>query len=531
MRTSIKRLKHLEDQIKKSLKSSGTLNTLTSQERSFLLQLSQASSDEGKLRALDGLIANLEAQYDDLLFTEARVDMAAFAEYIDPEWVPARHHQLMIDKLEEQIVNGENGRVIVSMPVGHGKSVYSSLTAPAFMFGMNPHERIIAAGHTQNFVETAISRKVRGILLSDRYKKLFPETILAHDSRASDYFTFVPRRQGTAGHYLAKGAGGGIAGFRATRIIADDLYPNLQEANSKTYRERVLEWWHGDLTTRLLPGGNMVLVVTRWHGDDIIGNLLEAMSRGGEKWDTVILPAVCEDAATDPLGREEGEPLWPEYHTLDALMLKKANSPARTWNSLYQCNPSTAEGGVLKEEWFQHWEDLPKESMVRRRWVSFDCANSANARSDYTVGTAWIETFDKRFFLVDAVRARVEFAELVKLVDEFARRHRAQAALIEDAGSGKSLLQAYKGKMCAPLIAINPYNKSKEFRFDEISPMFESGAVLLPKRHELLPDIERELLEFPNGTKDDIVDSCTHALRWARGSNTKRGTKKLGGTH
>lgn len=466
-----------------------------------------------------------------MLFSEARSDMAAFAEYIDPEWVPARHHQLMIDKLEEQIVYGENGRLIVSMPVGHGKSVYSSLTTPAFIFGGNPHERIIAAGHTQNFVETAISRKVRGIIQSDRYKKLFPETIISNESRASDYFTLVPRKAGTPGHYLAKGAGGGIAGFRATRIIADDLYPNLQEANSKAFREKVLEWWHGDLTTRLLPGGNIVLVVTRWHGDDIIGNLLDAMSRGGERWDTVILPAICEDASTDPLGRQEGEALWPEYHTIQALLLKKANSPARTWNSLYQCNPTTLGGGVLKEDWFQHWEDLPKDNMIRKRWVSFDCANSANARSDYTVGTAWIETFDKRYFLVDAVRARVEFAELVKLVDEFARRHGAQAALIEDAGAGKSLLQAYKGKMCAPLIAINPYNKSKEFRFDEISPMFESGAVLLPKRHELLPDIERELLEFPNGAKDDIVDSCTHALRWARGSNIKRGTKKLGGTH
>lgn len=504
---------------------------MTLQEKSFLQQLSQASSNEGKLRALTAFIANLEGQYEELLFVEARTDMAAFAEYIDPEWVPARHHQLMIDKLEEQIVYGENGRLIVSMPVGHGKSVYSSLTTPAFILGANPHERIIAAGHTQEFVENAIAKKVRGILQTDRYRKLFPNTILSNDSRASDYFTFVPQRPGTPGHYLGRGAGGGISGFRATRVIADDLYPNLQKANSKAFRDMVMEWWYGDLTTRLLPGGNIVLVVTRWHGDDVIGQLLDAMKRGGEVWDTCILPAVCEDPENDPLGRAEGEALWPEYHTIESLLKKKANSPARTWNALYQCNPTTANGGVLNEEWFQYWEDLPKESMVKRRFVSFDCANSANARSDYTVGTAWIETFDKRYFLVDAVRARVEFAELVRLVDEFARRHKAQAALIEDAGAGKSLLQAYKGKLSAPLIPINPYNKSKEFRFDEVSPMFESGGVLLPRRHELLPEIERELLEFPNGAKDDIVDSCTHALRWARGNNIKRGTKKLGGTH
>jgi predicted phage terminase large subunit-like protein len=503
---------------------------LTSAERNWLLSLSNTTESDGQLRAIDYLLAQAEKQYDETLFEDAKTDMAAFAEYVDPEWVAAPHHQLMINKLHEHLIDGENGRLIVSMPVGHGKSVYSSLSAPAFIFGQDPHQRIIAAGHTQKFVETAISRKVRDIINSERYQKLFPETTISASSRASDYFTINPQRPGTPGHYLAKGAGGGIAGFRATRIIADDLYPNLQEANSKTYRDNVKDWWTGDLTTRLLPGGNICLVVTRWHGDDLIGNLLDSMKDGGERWDTVILPALCDDPDNDPLGRQEGEALWPDFHTAEAMLLKKANSPARIWNSLYQCNPTATEGGILKEDWFVHWEQLPPDNMVKRRFTSFDCANTANSRSDYTVGTSWIETLDRRYFLVDAVRARVEFTELIKIINEFSTRANASAILIEDAGNGKSVLQAYQGKMCAPLIGINPYNRSKEMRFDEVSPMFEAGTVLLPKRHELLPDIERELLEFPNGSKDDIVDSCTHALRWARGSAVKRGTRKLGGT-
>lgn len=504
---------------------------MSPQERSWLQNLSNASDADSHLRALDYLIAQAEAQYEAMLFDEAKTDLAAFAEYVDPEWVPARHHQLMIEKLRDHFIEGENGRLIVSMPMGHGKSVYSSIAAPAYIFGHNPHERIIAAGHTQDFVEKAIARKVRAILQTDRYKKLFPDTHISADSRAADYFTLAPLRAGTPGHYIARGAGGGISGFRATRIIADDLYPSIKDAYSKAHREEVSQWWKGDLASRLLPGGNIVLVITRFHPSDIVGELLDAASRGGEKWETVILPAICEDPETDPLGRAEGEALWPEFQTLEHLTVLKANTPPRIWNTMYQCRPVHDNDGVLKESWFKHWDDLPPENMVRRRWVSFDTANSANARSDYTVGTAWIETFDKRYFLVDVVRARVEFAELVKLIDEFARRAKASSILIEDAGAGKSLLQAYQGKLSAPLIAINPYNKSKEFRFDEISPMFETGAVLLPRRHELLPDIERELLEFPNGTKDDIVDSCTHALRWARGSTVKRGTKKLGGVY
>jgi len=110
------------------------------------------------------MIEEGERQYEEQLFKLAPTDITAFSEFIDPEWVPARHHQLMLDKLLENFVHGQDGRLIVSMPVGHGKSVYSSLVTPAYQFGLNPHERIICAGHTANFVEQAISRKVRGIL-------------------------------------------------------------------------------------------------------------------------------------------------------------------------------------------------------------------------------------------------------------------------------------------------------------------------------------------------------------------------------
>lgn len=505
---------------------------MTNQERLFLSSLSQQSATtdiNGQIAFLQALIDEGERFYDAQLLEAARTDITAFSEYIEPEWVPARHHQLMLQKLVDNILHGEDQRLIVSMPVGHAKTVYSSFITPAYQFGLDPHTRVIAAGHTQNFVETAISRKVRGIIQSERYKKVFPDTQISPDSRASDYFTFVSPTGRQPGHYVARGAGSGIAGFRATRIFADDLYPNMEAANSKAFREKVKEWWFGDLMTRLLPGGNAVLVCTRWHADDVIGNLLEAMQSGGEKWDTVLLPAVCEDPENDPLGRAEGEALWPELHTIDHLLKIKRNSPTRTWNCLYQGNPVAEGGGVVKEEWFSYWDHKPADHLIRRRFVAFDCANSATARSDFTVGTAWIETVDKRFFLVDAVRKRVEFPDLVKLVDEFARRNEASSILVEDAGHGKALIQSQQGTMFAPIIGLKPGNKSKDFRFDSVSPLFETGAVLLPKHHELKGEIEKELLEFPNSAKDDIVDSISHALNWARGSNVHRGMRKLKG--
>lgn len=468
-----------------------------------------------------------------MLFAAARTDLAAFAEFVDPEWVPAAHHQIMINKLTESFINGENGRLIVSMPMGHGKSVYSSLAAPAFIFGHNPHERIIAAGHTQDFIEKAIARKVRGIIQTDRYKRLFPEAVISQESRAADYFTLMPTRPGAPGQYVARGAGGGIAGYRATRIVADDLYPSIKDANSKSFREHVSTWFNGDLAPRLLPGGNMVLVTTRFHAADLVGELLEAMKReGGEKWETVILPAICEEEEGDPLGRKHGEALWPEFHTFDSLMVKKANLAARIWNTMYQCNPGADDSGIVKEDWIQRWDELPPDNMIRRRFVSFDVAQTANTRSDWTVGTAWIETLSKKFYLVDVCRARVEFTDLIRLVNDFASRNKASAILVEDAGHGKALLQAYQGRLTAPMIAISAHQKSKLIRFDEVSPMFEAGTVVLPMRHELLAEVERELFSYPNvvGGHDDVVDSVSQALRWARGMNLRRGTKKLGGS-
>lgn len=477
------------------------------------------------------MISESERKYDEALFDAARDDITAFSEYIEPEWFPARHHLYMLERLSS-VLKGETSRLIITMPVGHGKSVYSSIVTPAFALGHNPHERIIAAGHTQNFVESAISKKIRGVINSERYKRLFPETVISNDSRASDYFTFLPRRGTQPGFVLAKGAGGGIAGFRSTLTVADDLYPTQQDANSKTFRDKVYTWWYSDLSTRLLPGGRQILVCTRWHGDDLLYHLMEDSKSGkGDHYEIVELPAICENPENDPLGRGYGEALWPEFHTLERLLEIKKSVPAITWNALYQCNPITDGGGIVDASWFTYWNHLPPENLIRRRFVSFDLANTATERSDFSVGTAWIQTVTNQFFLTDIVRVRVEYTELLKVIEDFALRNKAQTILVEDAGVGKTIGQTMQGKFSAPLVNIGTKNRDKEFRLDSITPMIQTGAVLFPARHELLADVERELVEFPMSKHDDIPDSISQALNWARGMTIKRGATKLRGTH
>lgn len=491
--------------------------------------ISNANDINAQISFLEQMIEESERKYDEVLYNMARTDITAFSEYINYEWFPARHHVYLLDKLKSAL-EGDTPNVIVTMPVGHGKSVYSSIVMPSFAAGHNPNERIIIAGHTQKFVENTIAKPVRNIIMGERFKKLFPATEIANDSRAADYFSFEQTGRTRPGFVLAKGVGGGVSGYRSTLTIADDLYPTQDDANSEAYRDKVKTWWYSDLSTRMLPGGRTFLVCTRWHGDDLLSHLMaDSKSGKGDHFEVVELPAICEDPEKDPLGREYGEPLWGEYHTLEKLLSIKKKSPAVTWGALYQCNPIQDGGGIIDSGWYKYWKELPPEKDIKRKFVSFDLANTASERSDWSVGTAWVQTSDNRYFLTDIMRVRSQYDELVRQINDFARANQASAILVEDAGIGQVLNRTMAGQMYAPLLPIGTGTKSKEFRLDSVSPMIATGEVFFPFGHALLADLERELTEFPYSKHDDCVDSLSQALNWARGSAIRRGTKKIKG--
>lgn len=509
------------------------MESLTPSERSAVkkcMKHAQTSSIEGTYNWLDSIVTQFQEQHLALLRRNASTDICAFSQYMDPEWVPAKHHRYMLKKLTDHFIYGQNGKLIISMPPGHGKTIYSSILVPAFQFGINPHQRIIAAGHTQDFVQNVISQKVRDLLKSPRYKQIFPNTVISKDTDTRKFFTITPVRGGSAGQYIARGSGVGISGYRSTRTIIDDCYKSMLQAYSASARNKVQQWFYGDLVKRALPGNNIALVCTRWHPDDLIGNLIQKGQKGtGSKYQTVIFSAICDDEQIDPLGRKQGEALWPEYHTIEYLLQQKRNDPAHIWHSLYQSKPLSTSGNIVQQSWLKYYEELPPDNMIRRKFVSFDTASTTSQRADFSVGTAWIQTYDKKFFLTDIVRKRVQFTDLLKMVNDFAQKNEASSILIEDVGAGKVICQTYKNSLYAPVIAIGTQSKGKQFRFDSITPLFESGSILLPKHHQLTSDVVLQLNSFPNGKYDDIVDSLTHALRWARGNMIKRGVRKLTG--
>ncbi|MEQ8308042.1 MAG: phage terminase large subunit [Hoeflea sp.] len=473
-------------------------------------------------------ITAFHEQYHAAYFKELRDlaphDLTAFAEYINPDEPPAPHHVWMCDKLME-MEDRRIMRMLISMPPGHAKSTYSSRLYPAWYMGRNTKHKYIQAGHTTNFCENEFGKKTKAIIDSDAFREVFPDVYLATDSKAAGNWGL----QGTGGQYLTRGVGQGISGFRAHMAGVDDPFASREDAESQTIRDKVFDWFSADFTTRLLPNAPMFVVATRWHSDDLCGRIEEMHKQGkGLPWDIINLAAICEDPGTDALGRSEGEPLWPDFYTKDHLLNLKATLPPRDWNSLYMGKPVDEEGGVILGEWLHTYDMLPGHNNRKRTALSVDTAIKANERNDYTAIGIWIEDMDGFHHLAHVHRARVEFPEMVKLIDNMASAWNVDVILIEDKGSGTQYIQTRAGKAPAPVVALSPNNNSKEFRLDGVAPLFQAGQVLIPKHAEWLPDYVSELLGFPTAKFDDQVDLTSQYLDWAR-KKVRRGNVKLSG--
>ncbi len=387
-------------------------------------------------------------------------------------------------------------------------------TFPSWFIGRDPNRRVIEVSYGDSLARRF--GRANKNKIAEFGEEIFGIR-LAQDNRSVTNWEI----EGYRGGMISVGIGGGITGQGADLLIIDDPIKNRKEADSPTYRDMVWNEWKDTLRTRLQPGGAVIIILTRWHEDDLAGRLLK---HEGDKWEVVSLPAIAE-SEDDPLGREIGEPLWPDFGFDESWAEEtKRSVGSRTWSALYQQRPSPEEGEMFKRSWWNYYNVLPDsfDEIIQ----SWDMSFKDNDDNDFVVGQVWGRKGANKY-LIDMVRDRMNFPTTLQSVLNLSARYpKAYVKLIEDKANGPAVIAMLKNKVPG-LIPVNP-DGGKVARAAAASAEAEAGNIYLPSP-ELAPwvhDFVEECAAFPNGANDDQVDCFTQAInRWT--SSPKPGIRSL----
>lgn len=427
------------------------------------------------------------------------------------------HHRKLCDKLQE-LEEGIITRLMVFMPPRHGKSQLCSRHFPAYLFGRNPDRKVIAASYSADLAGD-MNTDCQRIMDSEQYGLIFPESRLS-DRRVVTLT--LPKRNSTRfdivnhkGYYISAGVGGAITGKGADIAIVDDPVKNAEEAESVAYREKVWKWWGSTLYTRLEKDAKVLLVMTRWHEDDLAGRLLkQSEEEGSDPWVVVDFPATKEtnDNKEDP--RSVGEALWPNKYDSQRLNVIKTTIGSRYFTSLYQQKPSPEEGAIIKRDWFETY----RKGSVNLKSVDFyiDSSYTDNTANDPTAIIAYY-CDGRRIYLVHCVSKHLTFPQFIKFLPEYleAQGYSGRSKVyIEPKASGKSIAQEIKEKTRINIIEDKTIkDNGKITRVFAATPTMEAGRVLIPEGEGWVDGFLTECSQFPHGTHDDRVDCLTGAIR------------------
>jgi predicted phage terminase large subunit-like protein len=440
-----------------------------------------------------------EKEIDEGLYEMARDDYEFYVEYVHRGlYVPSRHTDLICEKLME-VERGECTRLILCLPPRHSKSMTVSETFPSWFLGRNPDRRVIEVSYGDSLAKRFGRENKKKI--NEFGKEIFGIE-LDRANASNNNFGIIDHRGGM----ISAGVGGSITGEGADLLIIDDPIKNRKEALSPTYKEMIWNEWQNTLLTRLHPGGRVIIILTRWSEDDLVGRLLE---KEGDQWDVISLAAECEDE-DDLLNRKIGEPLWKE-RGFDEDWIKKMKSEVGSfvWSALYQQSPRPSGGSIVKRDWFQYYRYVDQFDELIQSW---DCTFKDANDSDYVVGTVWGKK-GGNYYLVDLVRDKMGIVATMSAIRSMSAKHpRALTKLIEDKANGSAVIEMLKNEI-AGIIPYSPKD-SKIARLQAVAPIIESGNVYLPdpSMAPWVHDFIEEIISFPNGKFDDQTDSMSMAL-------------------
>lgn len=434
----------------------------------------------------------------------ARRHLLNFIQYNFEDYKVNWHHRLLIDKLEA-VERGDIKRLMVFMPPRHGKSEIISVQFPSWLIGRNRDRHIIEASYSGELA-VDFGRQVRNIVAGQDFQKVFSNVTLAEDSQAKGKWNTNGR-----GAYNAVGIGGATTGKGADYLLIDDPVKNRQEADSQVIRDTHWGWYRSTARTRLSPNGAIVLVMTRWHDDDLAGRIL---SQGSEKWDILNLPAIAEQ---DEFLRKKGDALWANHFTTGLLQEIKEDIGLYEWASLYQQQPISSENQEFKKSWFQEREFVEIQKLSTRNYLTIDTAISQKDSADYT---GICENFVDRenFWNIRAWRQRLNPTDLIDLIFTRHQEFKYEAIGIEKTiylDALKPFLDAEmrKRNKFLPIVELHHNQTAKEIRIRGLIPRYESRSIFHLKGE--CKDLEDELLRFPKATHDDISDAVAYQLQIA----------------
>ena len=416
------------------------------------------------------------------------------------EQSPAAHHRLLLNELE-MLSRGDTDRLLVHMPPGSAKSTFASTLFPVWWFIQHPGSSIIAASHTASLAEH-FGRRVRELIATEQ-TQLGYNLVKGAQAAAS-------WRVSNGGEYFAAGTRGSVIGRRADLVIVDDPIGNQVQADRSVDRERLWDWYRSDLTTRLKPRGRILIVMTRWHEDDLAGRLAQLSDDG---WRILRLPALAEE--NDPLNRAIGEPLWPEWEDLPALQRKRASVGERTWAAAYQQSPRPLEGALFKVANLVPM-DAPTgaDRPTVRAWDLAATVSTGANDPDWTVGVKLRAHQPGQFLVLDVIRFQGTARQVEQNIIDVAKLDgpSVHIGFPEDPGqAGKSQVSHYAGLLAGHHIVASRESGSKVTRALPLSSQIEAGNVSIMRADWNRAFIE-ELRDFPNGRKDDQVDALVRAF-------------------
>lgn len=490
-----------------------------------------------KLKAAEAKVASRELREHELAEQElARREMARrhllpFIMRMDPKYKAGWFHKdlcLRLEKFLADVVNERDPRLMLFVPPQHGKSTIVSHYFPAWALGKYPHLKFINTSYAES-LQLEFSKKCQAVINSPEYQVLFPGVTIPKNHQAvSDWKVSAPKgndQEGLAGGgLLAAGVGGPLSGRGAHIGTVDDPLKNRTEADSEVTREMNKSWYSSTFSTRLAPGGGILLVQTRWHDDDLSGWLLRLMAEAikeekdtgtfpedADKWEVVSYPAI---AIEDEKYRRRGEALHPERYNLKRLLRKKRGMIPRDWAALYQQNPVAEEGEYFTKESMRRYavQDRPKLAELNV-FAAGDLAISKSETADYTVFIIVGLDQQDNIWILDMRRGRFDSDEITDEMIDIQRtwspiRFGVERDKVAIAIGGLLNRKINDAKLWSLVVEdLHIAGRDKRARAQEWRGRAKQGKVHWPANHDKTDEAINEHLRFDAGVHDDYVDA------------------------